>query len=404
MTDKRWTEEDIEKTLSDMPALKDSQSKEALMQAIEEKNKGEILLRSEKKKKPPWAMPVAAAAAALFLVALLLPSMLNGGVPMSGDNDADQNNMAATSDDATDNQENVPQNDQAEDVEESQEAAPEENNNNDSVEMESDNGTESEETTEIRYPILSTDVIDQDGDFIVGIQPDFAGASETLEHAVLTTLQENDPTSSEGFSALSSVEVEGTDAALFFEEESLAGLTSAEHQIVTRWFDEVFTLYGITNVSFSTPERERIQFGQVGDLEEMDIADEHGGYYLYQSDGEPLIVSARVTGEELSEVTDEPSSLDAVLGGMTDTVEDADWYFSASDFGIELTGVDISTDEVTLTYTVEAEVSPEEIEQFYQVYRFAVAAFEVNELTFVEEETEGERSYRFENSSILDTE
>ncbi|AOM84151.1 hypothetical protein [Salisediminibacterium beveridgei] len=404
MTDKRWTEEDIEKTLSDMPALKDKQSKESIMQAIEEKNEGAMLLRSDKKKKPPWAMPVAAAAAALFLVALLLPSMLNGGVPMSGDNDADQNNMAATSDDVSDDRENVPQNDQADDGEESREADLEDNHENGSVELESDNNSESQETPDIRYPVLSTEVIDQDGDFVVGIQPGFSETVETIDEAVLTTLQQNDPTSNGGFSALSAVEIEGSEAALFFEEESLAGLTSAEHQILTRWFDEIFTLYGITNVRFSTPERESIQFGQVGEIEEMDIENDHGGYYLNESDGGPLIVRAQVTDEERSEETDDPASLNAILGGMTETTEEADWYFSASEFGIELTGIDISEDEVILMYTVDPEVTPEEIEQFYQVYRFAVTTFEVEELTFLEEETEGERIYRYENNRIVDAE
>lgn len=397
MTKKRWTEDEIEKTLSDLPALKDNQSKESLMQAIEEKNKDAALLRSDKKKKPPWVMPAVAAAAALFLIAILLPSMLNGGIPMSGDNNADQEDMAVTGNEASDNSENMPVDDA--DGEEEQPDA----ENNVNAPGESDRGIEVQETIDVQYPVFSTEVVVQETDFVIGIQPIIAGTAETLEQAVLTTLRENDPTSGEGFSELSSVEVTGSQATLFFEEESLRGLTSAEHQVLSYWFDEVFTLFGITEFNFSTPEGAGIQFGQVGDVTKMDVSSENRGYYLTEYEGEQLIVSARTTGEEGMDDSEELLDLEELFEKMTVTEADSDWYFAATELGFTLTGTDISDDEIVLTYTIDPEMKPEERELFYQAYRFAVAPFEVNKLTFVEEGSSEERIYLYEDSRIVET-
>ena len=394
---KRWSDEDIEQTLTKMPAVEDSRTKDDLMEAIEAKSGGQLQMRSSKKKKRAFVVPSVAAAAAVILIAILLPSLFDQGLPITSDDNGASDDMAVTSDsdqeemsdDANDAPNDIPAN--------------EPETERGTVETE-ESGNEEATITEVMtpaYPVFSVQVITKETDFVVGVSPYIQDSEEALDDAVLATLQLNDPTSNGAFSALEAVTVEEGEAELSFSEEALMSLTSSEHQILESFFDEIFTLYGISAYRFETPEGPGIQFGQVGEVIEADVSEENRGYYLAEEEGQALLLSARAAGADMTGGNGELLDLETLITRMTEEADEEDFYQPVTDSGMAILSVSVSSDDVTLTYEAEPEVTPEDRELFYQAFRYAVLTFGVEELTLIDESTGETTVFSFEDGAML---
>ncbi|ADH98052.1 hypothetical protein [Salisediminibacterium selenitireducens] len=394
---KRWSDEDIEKTLTKMPAVEDSRSKNDLMEAIEAKSGGQLQMRSSKKKKRAFVVPSIATAAAILLIAILLPSLFNQGLPISSDENAATDDMAVTSDDGdeemTDNAGNT-----AEDT-------PLNEPESEDAGVATDNGDDGEaaimESLPSAYPVFSVEVITRESDFVVGVSPYIQDSEEVLGDAVLSTFHTNDPTSNGAFAALESVTVDEGEAALMFSEESLVSLTSSEHQIIESFFDEIFTLYGISTYRFETPEGPGIQFGQVGEVIEADVTEENRGYYLAEEEGQTLLLSARAAGADMTGGNGELLDLETLISRMTDEEIEDDFFHPVTDTGLTILSVSMSADEVTLTYEAGPEVTPEDRELFYQAFRYAVNTYGIDELTLIDDESGETIVFTFEGGTML---
>ena len=394
---KRWSDEDIEKTLTKMPAVEDSRSKNDLMEAIEAKSGGQLQMRSSKKKKRSYVVPSIATAAAVLLIAILLPSLFNQGLPISSDENAATDDMAVTSDAG-----NEAMNDNADNAAEN---TPLNEPGSENAGVATDNADDGEaaitESLPSAYPVFSVQVITKESDFVVGVSPYIQDSEEVLGDAVMTTLQINDPTSNGAFSALESVTVDEGEAALMFSEESLVSLTSSEHQIIESFFDEIFTLYGISTYRFETPEGPGIQFGQVGEVIEADVTEENRGYYLAEEEGQTLLLSARAAGADMTGGNGELLDLETLITRMTDEEIEDDFFHPVTDTGLTILSVSMSADEVTLTYEAEPEVTPEDRELFYQAFRYAVLTFGIDELTLIDDESGETTVFTFEDGTML---
>lgn len=74
MDEQKWTDDKMEKLFKEMPDLKDSRSKEEILDKLKKDERIEPPI--EPKRKKPW-LPASVAVAALLVLSFLLPSMLN---------------------------------------------------------------------------------------------------------------------------------------------------------------------------------------------------------------------------------------------------------------------------------------------------------------------------------------
>lgn len=69
MKESKWSDEQLQELLSQMPKIKDSRDPKEIYQTIQ--------IKMGKQKKRTWVMPAAAAAAALLLLFILAPNLMN---------------------------------------------------------------------------------------------------------------------------------------------------------------------------------------------------------------------------------------------------------------------------------------------------------------------------------------
>ncbi|WP_147804447.1 hypothetical protein [Alkalicoccus halolimnae] len=131
MSKNKWTEKEIEKTLTRMPKVEDRQTKDELFQAVERRR-----AKGPGPRKKQWFFPAMASAAAVLLIVLMLPSFMNSGLFMSSDNQAPQNNFGST---ALNNNEAAVEENGEPQQNESEEAAPDQPDNEGDSEADTEN-------------------------------------------------------------------------------------------------------------------------------------------------------------------------------------------------------------------------------------------------------------------------
>ncbi|RKL65115.1 hypothetical protein CR203_22465 [Salipaludibacillus neizhouensis] len=331
MSKNKWNEKDIEKTLSNLPSVKDKQSKDELFQAIEKRSEEVSLSRAANKRKKSWLFPALGSVAAIFIILLVIPSFINNNSQMSMDEANDSaENMESSSADNAENKVSLYSDDSGNETQESSigtesqssprndENASSNNNeatqeNNSSVDVRSESN--SSESIQEEEPVQIEDLTPSE--FIAQIIPveesDFPDGIAVLhpteidhtstEELLATSLKASDPTIRSEMENITEVsldeQLQDSVHLNFQEDHNLESLTSSEHQGLGLIFQELFTIYGIDEVELSVEGEPGIMFGQQGEVESLPIDLFNRGYYSYEKDGEVYLVSARIVGEQM---------------------------------------------------------------------------------------------------------
>ncbi|MGJ9382743.1 hypothetical protein [Salipaludibacillus sp. CF4.18] len=330
MSKNNWNEKDIEKTLSNLPSVKDKQSKDELFQAIEKRSEEVSLSRAANKRKKSWLFPALGSVAAIFIILLVIPSFINNNSQMSMDEANDSaENMESSSADNAENEANLYSDDSGNETQESSigtesqssprndenassnnEASQENNSSvdvrsepNSSVSIEEEESVQIEDLTPSEFiakiiPVEESDFSDE----IAVLHPTEIDHTST-EELLATSLKASDPTIRSEMENITEVsldeQLQDSVHLNFQEDHNLESLTSSEHQGLGLIFQELFTIYGIDEVELSVEGEPGIMFGQQGEVESLQIDLFNRGYYSYEKDGEVYLVSARIVGEQM---------------------------------------------------------------------------------------------------------
>ncbi|NJP38711.1 hypothetical protein [Alkalicoccus luteus] len=422
MSRRKWSEDDIEKTLTKLPKIEDRRSKDELFQAVEKQRGGRMPSRMEQRKRQ-WFFPAMASAAAVLLVVLMIPSFMNSGMFMSGDdmNSAEQNNMSTMSEsdlqndaadqagnENTDNADNdpsnsAPQNDGAEEegadiqVNQEEEAADndpvntspgeadlsdnilnnEENNGNGMQEAQIDYGYEEEGTTYV------TAAVEEENGSLVTLTPE-SGTGLTKAEAVTEALAASDPTEEEGvFSLLESIELhqpeEGAVSLYFEEGTDFSSLSSAQTDYALEVLQEVLSIHQINQVYFFEGD-EPLEFGPVGETN-VSLSLMNRGFYQVEGN----LVSARQAGAPMTNGAGEPLTFDETIEEMAASEEES----YSSIVPEEVTVSDVRYEDETAFVFFSDEGAPEEdFQLFKQAVELTAKYFTLDTVQFVNNEEE----------------
>ncbi|WP_416148561.1 hypothetical protein ACM26V_20100 [Salipaludibacillus sp. HK11] len=403
MSDQKWNDKEIEKTLTKLPPIKDQQSKDELFRLIESRSKEETPARFTPKRKRTWLVPALASAAAIFLIILVIPSFFNGDTQLSSDNDsADQSEMNIAMFDSENNQESTTEanNDNNEIIENDSFNEAEDNENAAVEEAQEDGEVDESRTTTTRQlnNVMYTAEIhtvehDEDSTDYTIIETKEISEDVSKEEALLTSLQESDPTSGQYLSDLEQVTIAGEVVVLHFaSKNSLQSLTGAEHDALRSVFEELLSLYGFTELGFEGEgEGEAgIAYGQMGDnVESLPLDSFNRGYYLVNEEGAPYLISARMTGEEMANSdSGEPLNFAETVDKMTSPNDNVEWYESAIPRSISISEVRIPGNAAEIYYTMSNGelVDEERMQVFFHALKLTANAFTLDSLHIINEE------------------
>ncbi|CAM3922438.1 hypothetical protein [Alkalicoccus chagannorensis] len=422
MSRKKWNEEDIEQTLTDMPKIEDKQSKDEIFQAVRQG----MAQEPAPKKKKQWFFPMAATAAAALLVLLMVPSLMNTGlftsdtqtgsemdvqndagtaVNMEEENEQEETNDLNENNSSTNNNMNTGENDSAEEdtneeneVEYANEAPL--NNTNNEGENEADRnmadnnnsnqrGNEplNNEPAAVEYAVTEEDAayvtasVNEEEQVVITAH-ERNGAS--LEEVLLRSLQESDPTLDGLFSnQLEEVQVnepeQGQVVLQFAEGTLLESMSSTEYTHTENVLQEIFSYHRITEVHFQAGEEEA-SFGQSGESS-LSISTLNRGYY---QDDSGAYVSAREAGEPTTNGTGDPLSFEETVEEM----EQAENGFeSALPESIEVEEVFTENGTGVVQFTAE-DAPQEDIEQLTRAIQLTAGGFDLHTIELVDDTNE----------------
>ncbi|PRO65907.1 hypothetical protein [Alkalicoccus urumqiensis] len=425
MTKEKWTEDKIEKTLTDLPKVEDRRSKDELFQTIQAQS-GQRRMERRKDKKP-WFFPAAASAAAALLLLLMLPSFMNTGLFTS---DQPQSNTAGSNQAAVENNAAAPAEEEGTDTEsddggsmtamdeadntEAEEAVverPENTENEENTAAENDAGgdnaaqnnenmntaelpeeNDAEENAaaeeEVEYTVTEENDIfliaeaspEED---IVTVTPASASGLDR-EQAVREALEAGDPTGMDLFAQLEEVVFdspeEGAVSLRFEEDVMLQSMSSAQQVYTSEVLQEVLSLYRVREVYFFVGD-EPADFGQSGE-DRMDISSLNRGFYGVP--GSDRLISARASGEQQTNGAGEPLNFvetvlemqDAESGGTESVIPDA----------LEFTGdMYVEGDTAMIFYTYDGGEAEET--RFHEAVQLTAKYFTISEIEFYNEST-----------------
>ncbi|MFC4736200.1 hypothetical protein ACFO4L_06320 [Bacillus daqingensis] len=423
MSRRKWSEDDIEKTLTKLPKIEDRRSKDELFQAVEKQRGGRMPSRMEQRKRQ-WFFPAMASAAAVLLVVLMIPSFMNSGMFMSGDdmNSAEQNNMStmsesdlqtnseeqaaddeSTNDAGNDSSNTSSPNDGAEEesadiqVNEEEEAADnepvntspgeadlsgnilnnEENNGNGMQEAQIDYTYEEESTTYV------TAALEEEDGSLVTLTPE-SGSGLTKAEAVTEALAASDPTEEDGvFSMLESIELhqpeEGAVSLYFEEGTDFSSLSSAQTDYALEVLQEVLSIHQINQVYFFEGE-DPLEFGPVGETN-VGLSLMNRGFY--QVDGN--LVSARQAGAPMTNGAGEPLTFDETVEEMANSEDES--FSSVVPEEVEISDIRYE-DETAFVFFSDDGASEEEFELFQQAVELTAKYFTLDTMQLVNNEEE----------------
>jgi hypothetical protein len=209
-------------------------------------------------------------------------------------------------------------------------------------------------------------------------------STEPLERndALMMSLQMSDQTTSEAFSQLQTVEIEGSETTLIFDgPQPFVSLASAEHMILDQMFNQIGAFYNIDTFNFIVDDEAGVEYGQVGFIEDFPV--------------ETLDVTGlvQVTDESLLENVTPPvyRPIREMVPLQLDTFEEmlnktrafkAPEGYSSIFNGIELLDVEDSRDRVTVTVTAETDEAA-----FIEALAIMATEFDYADLVVINETT-----------------
>lgn len=425
MSKKKWNDEDIEKTLTKLPPVKDRQSKEDLYQAIQRRSDTAALSRSTKKRKKPWVFPAVGSAAAIFIILLVIPSFLNNDSQTSMDDagNIQQNSEMSTFDDAAEDsdegnynvEEDNASNDNAETSEEAGDGDDASMYNESDSEADEESaditeapeGSESNEEIEERMveeveilsasvpvvQILSQEESGLSFDIAILSSADVSGEL-SIEDAIMTSLQDSNIGTRDVLGGLQEVSYD-EDAPEsvsldFSEDHELASLSAAESSGVEMLFEELFTVYGIEEVELTVEGEPGVQFGQEGVLDSRTVESFNRGYYSYELDGETYLVSARAAGEQMRTNSGQALNYQETVERMASAPSD-EWYRSPVPEFVEVADIQFGDRYVHVIFESDDDNAvselTEEMATFYEALRLTAEPFSIDTLHVTNDNT-----------------
>ncbi len=203
------------------------------------------------------------------------------------------------------------------------------------------------------FPVV-THVFDEN-DEMMFIYMEASTESLEREDALMMSLQMSDQTTSEAFSQLQTVEIEGSEATLNFDgPQPFVSLASAEHMILDQMFNQIGAFYNIETFNFTVDEEAGVEYGQVGFIEDfpvetldvtgiVQVTDESLLENVTPHAYRPIREMVPLQLETFEETLNKTQSFEAPEG------------FSGIFNGVELVGVEDSSDRVVVTVAAEAD-------------------------------------------------
>ncbi|PYZ92096.1 hypothetical protein CR194_18060 [Salipaludibacillus keqinensis] len=424
MSDEKWDESKIEKTLTKLPPIKDKQSKDDLFKAIEKRSQQEAPTRYTPKQKRPWVFPAMAAAAAIFLIMLIVPPFFNNSTQFSSDDNSSMDMDTDVVDNAEFEEESNDAESEVSEVEENETSEIESYNNesdNDEVMTEDDSGNDSNNEVEADIGVnteeeLETETSEESQQQITYAESYYTAKSQTIdlgesvteyvliqvqesldekpmEEVLFTSIVESDPTSGQYLGDIQEVRVEGKEVILdFLEGHGLESLSSTESRILQDVFLELFPIYGFEKVTFMVEGEPGMMFGQEGEVETITLSELNRGYYVTSSSDneEHYLVSARLAGEETRDESGTPLTFAQTVMRMTSPDVEAGWYESAIPSTVMITNVQIPGDTAEVYYTNSEDdglVDEEKWFLFIEALKLTAEPFTLDSMQIINEET-----------------
>ncbi|MCR6109401.1 hypothetical protein HXA35_03445 [Bacillus sp. A301a_S52] len=397
MNNKKWSEEDVERTLTKLPPVQDRQTKDALFQAIESRTEKELPTRFSPRKKKPWIFPTMASAAAVLLAILIIPPFFTSDNQLTTDNV----NQEELNSNATNQLENNDLNDT--DLESPEVAV----NNNEEEELpeapsieSNDNETLNEldghepvhvmtkpaRVATVAYIAKSYSVGEgSSANHYITVEEYELDESVNREKALLTSVKESDTTSGHYLNSLQDVTTSGDTVQLHFTDTTaLQALSSQEYTFIEEMFQEIVPLYGYNEVEFLVDEEPGVILGPQGMAESLNVITHNRGYYLVEENNESVLISARMAGEETQE-DGTPLTFEQTVEKMATTEDEEDWYESAIPSPVEVTSVTIPGDTARVGYRIveDEEIEEERLNLFFEALKLTAKSFTLDSLEII---------------------
>ncbi|ADU28613.1 hypothetical protein [Evansella cellulosilytica] len=389
MNKKRWDEEELEDQLRELPQIKDSQSKEALFQAIEKKmNEAhtEKIKEPRINKKRTWIYPVIASFAAVLLLILIVPSFIHNDMPL--------NDLAGDYDDAADSggPDTLFGGDESVEEEMFIMEEPEANNISERTESSADEMPETEQSIvpipyvlDVAIPTGNGNVYQPIG-FVIGemVATDELGAGDLLakiEYALHSPHANWGIESvSEQIQSISMIEEENTVALDFYEDNRMASLSSMESESFRNVVTEYFSVLGFDYVQFTVNGNQGFDFGQEGREVEWSLLSDNRGYYVYADEGGERYLLRGANAEEPIYEDGELISLRATLENMKNVADNA-WYEPGIPETVFFDDVERIDNYAIITLTDDSALTLEQFDLFEEVLAHTMHDFSIDYFT-----------------------
>ncbi|MFD1039497.1 hypothetical protein ACFQ3N_13995 [Virgibacillus byunsanensis] len=305
MKSRNKTDQQIIKSLNELPEVKDSQTKEELYQRISSKTKGET---ASKKSKRNALIPVASTVFAIMLVVVMLPSLLNNNMnDTGGEESTDRAFDTSSSDESMENNENSTM-ESYEGEEEGSSADLDQAEPEISLLDKQPEHYVVHEPNEA-YTIIHVAVADNQAQYVIPLSI-MAPKTDDLEvyyNELDNYLNEHEWGISEYKFDNVTFEIEQSNdqVVMDFPAGFSIGEGSANPNLFEDSLSRMFRPYQIDKILFTTEESPGVDLGPIGNLEEMPIeSSENEIYKVYNASAEkrdfliPIIQQDPLTLEE----------------------------------------------------------------------------------------------------------
>ncbi|WP_078578043.1 hypothetical protein [Salipaludibacillus agaradhaerens] len=397
MNNKKWSEEDVEKTLTKLPPVQDRQTKDDLFQAIASRTEKELPTRFSPRKKKPWVFPAMASAAAVLLAILIIPPFFTSDNQLTTDNmnqeEANLNETAPVenndlNDTDLDSHE-VAVNNNEEELPEAPETPSIEDDDNEMLNEHDEPAqvmTKPARVASVAYIAKSYSVGEgSSANHYITVEEYELDESVNREKALLTSVKESDTTSGHYLNSLQDVTSSGDTVQLHFTDtEALQALSSQEYAFIEEMFQEIVPLYGYNEVEFLVDEEPGLIFGPRGMAQSLDVTTHNRGYYLVEENNEVGLISARMAGEVMRE-DGTPLTFEQTVEKMATTEEEEGWYESAIPAPVEVTSVTIPGDTARVGYRIieDGDVEEEKLHLFFEALKLTAKSFTLDSLEII---------------------
>ncbi|UTR13390.1 hypothetical protein MM221_12125 [Salipaludibacillus sp. LMS25] len=417
MNNKKWSEEDVEKTLTKLPPVKDRQTKDDLFRAIESKAETELPTRFSPRKKKPWVFPTMASVAAVLLAILIIPPFFTSDNQLTTDNLSQEeekmnattfenNDVNAVNDTEDEAHEGAVHNDAEDKVIEAPEVPPASVENDDNTALAeydepAQNMTEPARIATVAYIAKSYSVGEgSSANHYITVEEYELDESVNREKALLTSVKESDTTSGHYLNSLEDVTSTGDTVQLHFTDTTaLQALSSQEYTFVEEMFHEIVPLYGYKEVEFLVDEEPGVILGPQGMAESLNVMTYNRGYYLIDENNEVVLISARMAGEEMKE-DGNPLTFEQTVEKMATTEDEEDWYESAIPSPVEVTSVTIPGDTARVGYRIaeDADIEEERLHLFFEALKLTAKSFTLDSLEIINVDSGDTVTYNMEDN------